>query len=226
LPTVWTASPALRDLRSLVRYRQQLVDQARNVKLRIRALLREHRLQPPLKKLWGPGGRRWLQSLELPSLARWVLDQHLAEWTYQAARLTACERRLAQAVQGDALVAKLLSFRGVGLVTATVLRAEIGRFDRFTSGKALAHYCGLSPRNASSGERQADAGLIKSGHPGLRAILVQTAHRLSQRDPRWKPYKAALRARGKPGSVAAAAIANRWVRWLYYQMVALERAAA
>ena len=226
LPVVWTASPALRDLRCLVRYRQQLVAAQRNVKLRIRALLREHRLKPTLKKLWGPSGRRWLEALELPTLARWVLDQHLAEWQHQAARLAACERRVAAAVKGDAVVAKLLTLPGVGLVTAAVLRAEIGRFDRFTSGKALAHYCGLSPRNASSGQRQADAGLIKSGHPALRAILIQTGHRLSQRDARWKPYKAALRARGKPGSVAAAAIANRWVRWLYYQMVLLEKEAA
>jgi transposase len=27
-----------------------------------------------------------------------------------------------------------------------------------------------------------------------------------------------MRRRGKPGSVAAAAVANRWVRWLYHQM--------
>jgi transposase len=226
LPVVWTAWPALRDLRCLVRYRQQLVAAQRNVKLRIRALLREQRRKPTLIKLWGPSGRRWLQALELPTLARWVLDQHLADWEHQATRLRACEQRLALAVQDDAVVAKLLTLPGVGLVTAAVLRAEIGRFDRFTSGKALAHYCGLSPRNACSGQRQADAGLIKSGHPALRAILIQTAHRLCQRDPRWQPYKGALRARGKPGSVAAAAIANRWVRWLYYQMVILEQTAA
>ncbi len=41
-----------------------------------------------------------------------------------------------------------------------MLRAEIGRFDRFGSGKQLARFCGLSPRNASSGTRQADAGLV------------------------------------------------------------------
>ena len=52
---------------------------------------------------------------------------------------------------------KLLTMSGIGLVTAVTLRAEIGRFDRFRTGKQLARFCGLSPRNASSGQRQASA---------------------------------------------------------------------
>ena len=62
-----------------------------------------------------------------------------------------------------------------GAVTAWALRAEIGRFDRFHDGKQLARYCGLSPRNASSGQRQADAGLIKAGSELLRATLIEAA---------------------------------------------------
>ncbi len=227
LPEVWTAGPEQRDLRSLVRYRQQIVDQQRNVKLRIRALLREHRVVLAYKKLWGPLGLRWLQrGVELPPHARWVLDQHLAELGHHGARLAVCTARLAQAVQTDPVVAQLQRQKGIGLVTAAVLRAEIGRFSRFDSGKSLAHYCGLSPRNVSSGTRQADAGLVKSGHPALRAILIQAAHRLSQREARWHAYRAAMKARGKPGSLVAAAVANRWVRGLYYQVVALEREVA
>src|SRR5262249_41621415 len=47
LPRVWLAPAAVRDLRQLVRYRQQLVDQRRTTKLRVRALLREYRCRPP-----------------------------------------------------------------------------------------------------------------------------------------------------------------------------------
>jgi transposase len=61
----------------------------------------------------------------------------------------------------DAVVAKLMSLAGVGLVTAVTLRAEVGRFERFDTGKQLARFCGVTPRNASSGQRQADAGLIQ-----------------------------------------------------------------
>jgi transposase len=110
-----------------------------------------------------------------------------------------------------------MTIKGIGLVTATTLRAEIGRFDRFRTGKQLARFCGLSPRNASSGKRQADAGLIKAGNNELRALLIETAHRLIRRDERWTALAARLSGRGKPTGVVVAAVANRWVRWLYHQ---------
>src|SRR5262249_50600075 len=109
-------------------------------------------------------------------------------------------------------------WRGVGPVTAWALRAEVGRFDRFHSGKQLARYCGLSPRNVSSGPRQADAGLIKAGSELLRATLIEAAHRLIRFDTRWGALAARLRAAGKPACVVAAAVANRWVRWLFTQV--------
>ena len=70
-------------------------------------------------------------------------------------------------------------------MTAWTLRAEVGRFDRFRSGKQLARFCGLSPKNASSGQRQADAGLIRAADPQLRTVLIEAAHRLARLDPRW-----------------------------------------
>ena len=92
------------------------------------------------------------------------------------------------------------------------------RFDRFRTGKQLARFCGLSPRNASSGTRQADAGLVKAGNPELRAVLIELAHRLIRWEARWRELGLKLKGGGKPGSVAAAAVANRWVRWLYHEM--------
>ena len=128
------------------------------------------------------------------------------------------ERRLAELTAKDRVVQKLMEHKGVGLVTAVTLRAEIGRFDRFRTGKQLARFCGVTPRNASSGKRQADAGLIKAGNPQLRAVLIETAHRLMRFDPRWMSLGASLRHRTHSGSMAAAAVANRWVRWLFHQM--------
>ena len=115
-------------------------------------------------------------------------------------------------------MAQLAAQRGVGLVTAAAIRAEMGRFDRFATGKQRARYCGLSPRNASSGQRQADAGLIQAGTPQLRATLIETAHRLVRFDPRWADLGLRRRAAGQPTCVALAAVANRWVRWLIHQV--------
>jgi transposase len=169
-----------------------------------------------------PWTRKWLAWLgrltEVGEQTRWVLDRHLLHLEWLGGEVAAAERRLAEATADDPLVRRLLAQRGVGLVTAAALRAEVGRFDRFRTGKQLAHFCGLSPRNASSGARQADAGLVKTGNPELRAVLIELAHRLIRYDLRWRALADGLKARGKAGSLAAAAVANRWMRRLHYEM--------
>ena len=221
LPKVWLAPEEIRQLRRLVRYRGQLVDRRRNVKLRIRALLRENRLRCPLDaKPWTIRWLRWItETEELCADDRWLMDQHLEELTRLNRRVQGAEARLKERSIGDAMIRKLMSFHGIGLITAVMMRAEIGRFDRFRSGKQLARFCGLSPRNASSGERQADAGLIRAGNPKLRNVLMQLGQRLAYRtDSRWAGLVHRLLDRGKPKNVVVAAVANRYIRWLYHQM--------
>lgn len=218
LPKVWLAPPELRDLRQLVRYRQQLVGQRRNAKLRVGALLREARVAKPAAKPWTKAWLAWVRAVELGEQARWVLDCHLRRLEALAVEIAAAENRLVAVTADDGVVHRLLELRGVGPVTAATLRAEVGRFDRFRSGKQLARFCGLSPRNASSGQQQADAGLVKAGNPELRAALIELAWRLIRYEVRWSRLGQKLKAAGKPGSVAAAAVANRFVRWLHHEM--------
>jgi transposase len=52
----------------------------------------------------------------------------------------------------------------------------------------------------------------------LRAVLIQLAKRLPRKEARWREFKDRLRPR-KPANVIAAAIANRWLRRLYHEMV-------
>jgi transposase len=219
LPKVWLAPAAIRQLRTLTRFRQQLVNERRAVKLRITALLRDARVEEPPGRRWGRAWMEWLKTTaELGSETRWVIDQHCANLKRLENAIIGVEVRLAQVTADDPIVAQLRTYRGVGPVTAWVLRAEIGRFDRFRTGKQLSRYCGLSPRNASSGPRQADAGLIKAGNEFVRATVVEAAHRLIRYDERWRALAASLRAAGKPACVVAAAVGNRWVRWLYHQL--------
>ena len=120
-------------------------------------------------------------------------------------------------IQDDAISQWLLTQTGIGLVTAVTLRAEIGRFDRFRNGKQLARFCGVTPRNASSGERQADAGLVKGSNRELRRVLIEAAHRLKNYEQRWVELAERMKQRGKAPGVITAAIANRWIRGLFYE---------
>ena len=219
LPKVWLAPHDVRQLRTLIRYRQQLVDRRRSTKLRITAMLREARIVEPGAKRWSKAWMTWLVTTDgLGTEGRWVADRLLGELRELADSIVEAERRLTQVTAADAVVARLLKLSGVGPVTAWTLRAEVGRFDRFTTGKQLSRYCGLTPRNASSGRRQADAGLIKAGNEQLRRTIIEAAHRLVRSDPRWKELAATMRQAGKPACVIAAAVGNRWMRWLFHQV--------
>lgn len=220
LPEVWLAPDYIRDLRSLIAYRQQLVQQRRAAKVRILAQLRERRVaEPPLTR-WTLAWMGWLtEHAPLSESVAWIVRRQLKQIRDLTLQIREVERRLATLTEDDAVVAKLRSMPGIGEVTAWTLRADVGLFDRFANGKQLARYCGLSPRNASSGQRVADAGLIKAGRARLKSVLIQAAHCLARFDPKWRALYKSLRARGKPACVAIAAVANRWVRWLHAQMV-------
>ena len=219
LPRVWLAPPAIRELREMIRYRQQVANEIRCAKLRIGALLRSHRCGRGPASRWTNTWNTWAQrEASLPASTRWVVRRHFARITHLLRERAMVERQLSSMTKNDAMAAQLLTFSGIGPVTAWTIRAEIGRFDRFRNGKQLARFCGLSPRNASSGMRQADAGLVKACHGPLRAVLIEAGHRLIRFDPRWQTFASRQRQAGKPRNVIVAAVANRWIRWLYHQM--------
>src|SRR5262249_25886748 len=69
------------------------------------------------------------------------------------------------------------------------------------------------------GGSQADAGLIRAADPELRRVLIEAAWLLARLEPRWRQLADRLKAQGKPSTVAVAAVANRFVRWLHHEGV-------
>ena len=221
LPEVWLAPETTRQLRRLVRYREQLVQQRTRTKVRVRALLRDNRIKEPKGlNAWTKGWFAWLEhQKEITDDDRWMLQDHQEEIRCLAERIKKTAEKIDDYIADDPMVSTLLTMEGVGPVTAAVLRAEIGSVNRFQSGKELARFCGVTPCNASSGKRQADSGMVKAGNKLLRKVLVELGHRLA-RSPNSKWYKKAveMRKRGKHANVVAVALANRWVRRMYYEL--------
>ena len=217
IPRVWLAPEKVRELRVLVRHRQELVNERRNTRLRVSALLRQHRLRAPCRP-WTMRWFSWLSQVKVPEQSRWVIERHVANFTRLKTEIATVEERLRQVTSGHALVERLMSMKAIGPVTAWYLAAEIAWFDRFRNGKQLSRFCGLTPRNASSGTRQADSGLIKAGQPQLRATLIEAAHRLIRFDAYWRAFAQRMRDGGKPTCLIVAAVANRWMRRLYHEL--------
>src|SRR4029079_12862605 len=141
LPKVWLAPDWLRDWRWVVRHRQQLVKEQTKAKLRITALLRDARVPEPTMNPWTKAWQVWVKTAPgLGEQARWLVGRHLEELVRVQRAIRAVEERLRQWVHKDAVIQRLRRYRGVGLATATMLRAEIGEFDRFRTGKQLARF--------------------------------------------------------------------------------------
>jgi transposase len=228
IPPVWLAPQNVRELRLLARLRGDLVGAVRAVKTRILAVLRQQRISEPTGfGRWCKKWLAWLTNAEcaLSEQGRFAVGIYLDELAALRGRISKVESRLREATSDDAIVAMLLRVKGVGEVTAWTMRALIGRFDRFANGKQLARFCAVTPRNASSGERVADSGMVKAGDPQLKSVVIEAAQRLRRYEPRWRELSASMAARGKPASVITGAVANRWLRGLYHQMKELPMAA-
>jgi transposase len=216
LPRVWLPPAYIRDLRRLVSLRNSLVIHRKNLKLRLSGLLRDCRINAPHAR-WSKAWLAWIQQEgSLPQVPAIIACELLASLDDVASRIEKLEASLAQFTAHDPIGFYLDSLPAIGPVTAWILRAAIGDVTRFKNGKQLAHYCGVSPANASSGKRIADSGLIDSGNKLLRSTLMELAHRLGRTHPRWKAFKLSMLARGKPRSVITAAIANRFIRGSYH----------
>src|SRR5262249_19831013 len=204
-PRVWLTPQALRELRTLVRDRPQRVAQRRHRKLAIGTRLREQRQRGGHAR-WTTAWRRWIERhAQPPEQARWVRQQRRRrlEWVQQEMR--AVEQRLAQVTPTDTPVGGLRTIKAIGPVTAWTVRAESGRFDRFRSGQQRARCCGLRPCHRSSGDKQADAGLLHAANPERRRVVIEAAWFLVRLPPRWRDLAERLRARGKPSTVVVAA---------------------
>jgi len=220
IPRVWLAPKPIRELRDLVRHRHGLVQQRKQVKLRLRALLRNHRLPCPYVP-WTIKGKAWLLDKEnIPSTKlMFLIRDHYDTIEFYDKKISVVTEQMQLDVADDAVVKQLLRQPGVGVITAITMRALIGQFDRFRTGKQLAHFCAVCPRNNSTGGKTTTGGLIKAGDDLLRQVLVEAAHRLIRYNPEWRAMAQRLQSNGKKKCIIVAAVANRWVRWLFRQMV-------
>ncbi|MGE0377090.1 MAG: transposase, partial [Planctomycetaceae bacterium] len=75
LPEVWLADETTRPLRRLVRSRGGLVEERQAVKLRLRPLLREERVDCETARAWTKAWFAWLDTVCLGEQSRGILDR-------------------------------------------------------------------------------------------------------------------------------------------------------
>lgn len=93
-------------------------------------------------------------------------------------RVVPFDERLLRLLPQYPVAALLMTFPGVGIVTALTIIAEVDDFTRFGNGKKLASFAGLVPRQRSSGETVRYGAITHAGSAPLRTVLVETAMRI------------------------------------------------
>jgi transposase len=109
---------------------------------------------------------------------------------------------------------RLQSIPGIGIIGATAIAATVSDPKVFRSGRDLAAWIGLVPREGSTGGKQKLGPISKQGDQYLRRILVVGAHAVLKRarlHPEQYPWLTGLLAR-KPFRVVAVALANKMAR--------------
>ena len=208
------SSPTQRETKQMLRSRRFLVQARSGAVSLLRSLLRQsgYRL--------GTGSCDTVPArvarLALPIELAETLAPLCRQMTTLTAEIQAMDVRLQTRTAGDAIVTRLRSVPGIGLIVATTFRAFIDRHERFAHAGQVSAAIGLVPREDSSAERRHRGHITKAGPRELRSLLVQAAWVC------WRsPHSAALRAwvdrlaarRGR--RIAVVALARRLSRILF-----------
>jgi transposase len=131
------------------------------------------------KTAWTGMHLEWIrgQVFEHEAHNRVLVDsvQAVENATARVARLTKDMVDLVESWSLRPLVKALQALRGVQLITAVILAAELGDFARFASAPALMAYLGLVPSEHSSGQTQKRGRITRTGNGHVRRILVESA---------------------------------------------------
>jgi transposase len=161
----------------------------------------------------------------IPAAARFSLDILARQYEAIAAEIGAIEKCIHAWHRSCEESRRLEGIPGVGPIVATALVAEVGDWTAFSSGRSLAAWIGLVPRQHSTGGKERLGGISKQGNRYLRWLLVAGAMaviRYARQHGTKRLWLARIMER-RPTKVAAVALANKIARMAWAMMVRGER---
>lgn len=180
LTSIYIPTPEDEALRDLVRAREDAKEDELRAKHRLTKFLLRHELKPPKRvNKWTKKYRQWLDTLKFDNSKSQVVFQ---EYYHQLKELEQRILRLDEAIKIEAtqgvhapMIQALQSLRGVALITATSIVAEIGSFKRFPHPRQFMSYLGLTPSESSSGDRRWQGNITRTGNRHVRRLLIESA---------------------------------------------------
>jgi len=150
-----------------------------------------------------------------PALARVALGPLVEQLRMAQIQILDLEKKLMAWHRTNEASRRLEAIPGVGVITATALVATIGDESQFHSGRQLAAWLGLVPRQHSSGGKERLGRISKRGDGYIRRLLVHGA----RADLRWSKHRKERRSiwqesllARRPTNVVLVAMANKTAR--------------
>lgn len=179
LTAVWVPDEHHEAIRDLSRAREAAVDDLKSKRQQVSSLLLRLGLHYPGKKTWGKAHRNWLASQKIAHCEqRFVFEELLGAERQAQDRADRLEAAIRAAVPEWSLaevVTALQAMRGIDLVSAVIILAEIGDLSRFAGPRELMGYLGLVPSERSTGDSVKRGPITKAGNRRARRILVEAS---------------------------------------------------
>jgi transposase len=161
----------------------------------------------------------------IPAVARLSLEALARQYANTTAEIRASEKHIHAWHRSCEESRRLEEIPGVGPIVATVMVAEVGDWKAFSSGRNLAAWIGLVPKQHSTGGKDRLGRISKQGNRYLRWLLVAGAMaviRYARQHGTKRPWLARIMER-RPIKVAAVALADKIARMAWAMMVHGER---
>lgn len=180
LTAVWVPDEEQEAIRDLTRAREDMKSLELKARQRLGAfLLRHGHVYTQGKSRWTQAHFRWLETVKFDSpIQQLVLQEYIDAVKAAQRRVAALEEQMRLALPSWSLspvVQGLMALRGVELITAMTVLAELGDISRFSSPRQLMAYLGLVPSEHSSGQTRRQGGITKTGNGHVRRVLVEAA---------------------------------------------------
>ncbi len=169
------------DIQCIHRHRRLLVKQRTELVNQIRGLLAEYGVIIPKQIRFVRNQLPGIiddTSNELTPYTRGLFSEMYEELKDKDTKIKGYDIQLDSIAKEHPVCQNLLSIPGVGSQTATALYAAVGFAHEFKNGRQFAAWCGLVPKQFSSGETVRLGGISKRGNPELRTLLVHGARSL------------------------------------------------
>ena len=179
LCAIYVPDPQDEAIRDLIRARYQVNRQQHRARQQLKMFLLRHNIRYCGKTSWNAAHLRYLAQIKMPFPVQQIVFQEMLNVITEASlRLERLDQEIPRAVPAwrwQPVVRALMGLRGLALLHAATLVAELGDLSRFTHPRQLMAYLGLVPSEDTTGNDRRQGGITKMGNAPARRALVEAA---------------------------------------------------